>query len=329
MVWDDNPALVEIFPLQYLAYEQTRTLPNIIVDGAKNESTVLTLSHWPGNTTPEELKADLSAESVFNYLSRTECAVSAQVASNNHFDTDGLVGLYTLLNQDEALSRKDYLLDIASAGDFEVYKERDAARITFVLDAWRNPQLSPLKSSIFKESYSEVTNVLYEELLPRFERIMEKIGSFEKYWKQQDDLLEESEDNLQSGVYKLQQHPEQDLAIVLMPDSNRAPGDAIQRMAIHNRTDCMRVLLMQETNFELYYRYETWVDYQSRKLAPRIDLQELAESLSKQESMDGTWQFSGINDITPTMRLVGDSQSKIPFESFRSQVLAFCTQHEN
>ena len=47
---------------------ETLNKPNIIVDGIGNIHTVLLLSHWPGSTTPKELKADLSTEIVFNYL---------------------------------------------------------------------------------------------------------------------------------------------------------------------------------------------------------------------------------------------------------------------
>ena len=36
--------------------------PNIVVDGAAQAETVLTLSHWPKSMTPAELKADVSTE---------------------------------------------------------------------------------------------------------------------------------------------------------------------------------------------------------------------------------------------------------------------------
>ena len=43
-------------------------VPNVIVDGTGNDATVLMLSHWPGASTPVELKADTSAEIVLNFL---------------------------------------------------------------------------------------------------------------------------------------------------------------------------------------------------------------------------------------------------------------------
>ncbi len=47
-------------------------VPNVIVDGVGNNATVLALSHWPGASTPAELKADTSAEIVLNYLRSTD-----------------------------------------------------------------------------------------------------------------------------------------------------------------------------------------------------------------------------------------------------------------
>ncbi|MBS1953002.1 MAG: hypothetical protein JST89_02390 [Cyanobacteria bacterium SZAS-4] len=314
--------------MHYLSYKLSAQLPNIIVDGSANAGTELLLSHWQNNTTPQELRADLSAQIVFNYLDKPEIKAEATIVSNDHFDADGLVGVYSLLNPDDAEELRDLLIDIAGAGDFNVYKNREAARISFILDAWLNPKLSPLKASIFAQDYHYLTNVLYEELLPRFPRIIEKVDYLEKYWKAQDNLLESSEEALRNKRFKLTELPELDLAIVTMPDANVEPSKAIHRMAIHNQTDCMRILLLQETNFEFYYRYESWVDFQSRKTSPRIDMKSLAESLSKQESMDGVWSFGGINEFTPALRLTGDSQSKIPFESFRSQVLEFLAQHQ-
>jgi len=84
---------------------------------------------------------------------------------------------------------------------------------------------------------------------------------------------------LRQGRFRLTEMPLLDLAIVAMPDTNKGPSQSIHRMAIHNQPNCMRILLMQETHFELYYRYETWVQYQSRQTSPRIDLQDLARSL--------------------------------------------------
>jgi hypothetical protein len=312
--------------VQYVAYEQSKSIANIVVDGSANACTELVLSHWQNSASPDDLRADLSAEIVFNYLARPDLHVSAQATTNNHFDADGLVGIYTLINPLEAAEMRGLLIDIAGAGDFDVYQDRDAARVSFVLDAWTQPANSPLNKNVFAQDYPSVANVLYEELLPRFSKIIEKIDSLEHFWIAQDEHLDASEEAFSKGRFKLKEIAQNDLAIVTMPDSNTTPANAVHRMAIHNQTNCMRILLMQENNYELYFRYETWVQYHSRVLTQRKDLKPLAEKLTKQESMDGVWSFGGINDLTPALKLTGAPLSKIPFDSFKSQVLEFLTE---
>ncbi|MDP7452920.1 MAG: hypothetical protein QGE95_11700, partial [Arenicellales bacterium] len=85
-------------PFEFVPYEALGESPNIIVDGAPNDFTVLTLSHWPKSGTPIELKRDTSAEIAFAYLDTPTFHRNVDVISNNHFDEDGLVGLFTLLD---------------------------------------------------------------------------------------------------------------------------------------------------------------------------------------------------------------------------------------
>ena len=54
--------------MKYVPYSDLSGVPNIIVDGAAQEDTVLTLSHWPGSGSPPEFRADTSTEMVLNYL---------------------------------------------------------------------------------------------------------------------------------------------------------------------------------------------------------------------------------------------------------------------
>ena len=106
-------------------------VPNVIVDGAGNDATVLMLSHWPGASTPAELKADTSAEIVLNYLrspDRESLLAGAEAVSNNHFDIDGLMGLWAMLNSEAALANADKLVAIAECGDFEARISRSLVR---------------------------------------------------------------------------------------------------------------------------------------------------------------------------------------------------------
>src|SRR4030095_14099992 len=92
-------------------------VPNIVVDGSSNAHTLLTLSHWPRSGTPRELKADTSAELAFRYLDSPEFHVVSEVVTNNHFDQDGLVGLYVLIDPVNAARYPHLLISVGAPGD--------------------------------------------------------------------------------------------------------------------------------------------------------------------------------------------------------------------
>ena len=135
--------------MRFLPYGRAASVPNVIVDGAPTANTVLTLSHWPKSGTPAPLKRDTSTEIVFAYLDAADLHVDAEAVSNNHFDEDGLVGMFALVDASLATRHRDLLVDVAQAGDFGVFARREAARIAFAIAASAEAGTSPLPARIF------------------------------------------------------------------------------------------------------------------------------------------------------------------------------------
>ena len=100
--------------MRYVPYgPEVEGVPNVIVDGLANEATVLALSHWPRSATPEALKADTSAEIVFNFLRSADANTltgDAEAVSNNHFAIDGLMGLWSMTDPAKALEQAELVL---------------------------------------------------------------------------------------------------------------------------------------------------------------------------------------------------------------------------
>src|SRR5689334_21707432 len=118
---------------RYRAYGELRDVPHVVVDGSAQPGTVLVLSHWPGLPTPDALRRDLSPENAFAYLDAPDAHVDAPFVTNNHCDQDGLVSVFALTEPEAADARRDRLIDIARAGDFGTFRERDAARAAIAI----------------------------------------------------------------------------------------------------------------------------------------------------------------------------------------------------
>jgi hypothetical protein len=285
-----------VTPLRFVPYAEAADLPNIVVDGAAAAATVLTLSHWPQSGTPATLRADTSAEIVFNYLDVPATHVEVAAASNNHFDEDGLIGIFALTRPELAARWRALLVEIARAGDFGVCRSRNAARIAFVLAAYAEKSSSPLPRSTFAGPYAEVTARLYEELLPIVPHLVTHVEDFQKLWAAEDRALEESQWLLDGGIVTIEPNPDVDLAIV------RVPADSVEphAMALHTRTPYSRLIVVHGTSVELRYRYESWVQFASRRIAPRVDLAPLATELNALDP-GAAWTFEGVEQITPRL----------------------------
>jgi hypothetical protein len=284
------------------------------------ESTLITLSHWPKSGTPKALKADSSAEIVFNYLDSPEFHVEAQAVSNNHFDEDGLVGVYALVEPQKALAHRQLLIDVAWAGDFGVCRDRTAARIAFAIGAHYDPARSPLDRAIFDLPYPEMCGRLYEEMLPRFESIYGQIERFKDLWRDEDAALTASQDALEGGAISIEEFPEADLAVVRVGE-----GVQLHEMTVHGATDCTRILELHDEGPLFRYRYESWVQITSRPIRPRADLAPLAEALTAEESQ-GHWTFDGVDQITPKMRLEGAGQSALSSDELVRRFVDFLAE---
>jgi len=322
--------------MQYAAYERTFGISNAIVDGKPNDRTVLHLSHEPGNLTPQNLKADLSSQIVFNFLREDGDCKKCEAASSNYFDTDSLVGLYSLLNPKEAFRLEPELLALARAGTFEEGTNEDAVKASFVIAAWQNPALSPLNQTVFDKESLQITNILYEELLPRLPKIIERVHYLEKYWFSQDQNLEQSEQAFEAKQIVIQEDRQLDLAIVEVDNefkskSGIASGEAgtekpielaIHPIAIHNRTRASRIMILNKSASSFYYRPESGICLVSRQTAPRIELEMVTKQLNDLEAEPNAWRFGSLRNPKPSLEYTGSGPSQVSKDAFKKTLIA-------
>jgi len=300
-------------------------IPNVVVDGAPNPDTRLTLSHWPGAPTPVDLRDDLSAQIAFHALGRPGLFDGIEAVTNNHFDQDGLVSAFTLLHPEVALSRRDPLIDIARAGDFGTFVSRDSARAAMVIAALDDDARSPLAASQLSQSYPERCGELYEWTLPRFLEIIDHLDRWRHLWADEDAHLTASLYAIASGAVHVEEHPDVDLAVFTVPTSWPARAasrftvgrmDSLHPMAAANSTDLLRVAIVQGDHYSVELRYESWVMLTSRPVLQRPDLRPLATTLDGIDPSGTGWHADGPGALTPHLRWAGEGSSGLSPERF-------------
>src|SRR5437870_7415114 len=101
-------------------------VPKLSVDGTVDNA--IHFSHWHGNETPTSVKADTSTEIALNLVAapnREELTGGIDLVTNNHFDTDGVLSVWTMLNGERALDLREKLIAWAEAGDFVEWSTDD------------------------------------------------------------------------------------------------------------------------------------------------------------------------------------------------------------
>lgn len=309
--------------LQYLDYEESRTVPNIVVDGSPNDGTVLSLTHWPGYPAPLGLARDLSAEMAFAYLDAPAEHPPAEVVTNNHFDQDGLVSIFALVDPAAALPHRALLIDVAAAGDFGTYRDRRAARASMVLSRYAEDEPPDC-------TYGAFTDRLYRHLLPRLLDVVLDNDGYRELWEEEEDALSASESAIATGRVTITEDRPLDLAIVTIDPSeparsgHRFGGQTfghIHPMAINNATDRFRLLIAHGRRYQFVDRYETWVQYQSRVTLPRVDMRPLAERLTAIEHDGAVWSAGAPGALSPHM--THTDESSIDPDTLRQTITAW------
>jgi hypothetical protein len=295
-----------------------------VVDGAAVATTALTLSHWPNNTTPERYRRETSTETALAWVAEHDPQRVAAVVSNNHFDEDGLLSMYAVVNPRDALARAALLGDAARAGDFGVWRTRAAARLCFTIEAHVDPALSPLPRRTLSTSGAARVAALYRSLLGRLPRLIDEQKRLRPLWQAQDAQLDAGEEWLAARRLVIEEEPALDLAIVRLPDDAeprtawrylRPERAVVHPFVIHNATRCARLVRLQGRRIEFQYRYESWLALPSRRPAPRVDLAPFCRWLNRQER-HGRWIWENPLDLAPRLYREHDEPSTLTPAAF-------------
>jgi len=286
-------------------------LPIRIVDGVVSERLVsvdgawgqpgLNLSHWPGNTTPAELRHDLSTGVALNFARlplqrQRELSAGCVAIANNHVDTDGACALYAVRHPEEALARADRLLEAAAAGDFFRVPSERAFQVDATVNGLYDEQRSPWRDRFAGLGDRERREFVTVELVARFAELLDgDLAEYAALWAPALEALRADRADLARAQRDELVHL--DVAVYTAPDGlgasrahARVPHFDPGRHALFGATQADRVLSIGPRGAGATYRFvintTSWFDLATGPRLPRPDLARLRDRLNALEGTD-------------------------------------------
>ena len=294
---------------QFIPFTQVKNHPSIIVDSLYPKG--LILAHWRGAVNPAGTADDTSAGIVLNALERQIPGLEAPYVSANHFDVDGFVGVWSVLNPEAASRNNAVLRQMAIIGDFrELDLSIPAADKALKLVCWINKVekekfYPPFGADEVEENEMEASVPKFNYFLAAFGEVLANPEAFRSDW--------ETEYNQILADYQVIQGPE--TQVTTFPEIGlvqiRTP-QPVHYYALFSCTIDYDIVLSQYQNdcYELEYKYTTWVDISSRPTLPRVPLKPLARILQNQETSNHHWTAESVTDTGPILRLNGKDLPK-------------------
>lgn len=329
-------------------------VPKLSVDGTVPNS--IHLSHWEGNQTPAILKADTSTEIALNMVAspqREKLTGGLELVTNNHFDTDGVLSVWTLLAGERALPLREKLVAAAEAGDFSEYSTGDGVRASIVIQGPDAPAPgeeggSPLARSLAGREVTDEAR-LYELVLPEVERVITRTNEYEPLWRDAWRRTEEALGSFARGESRSEEDDSAGLSLVTLasglfgprgftPSEHAAPLTAISKNA-RGRLFLIALPMMDGWAYRLDYPYYSWAETAVRPRVERRDFTGLVARLEELErrragayaSPQGRWTLDG-SELASAVKFLNQAgalcPSAIPPEEVAGEVRAALLETE-
>ena len=284
--------------------EALENVPKLSVDGTVDNS--IHFSHWEGNSTPTEVKADTSTEIALNLVASPNRAALTQgieLVTNNHFDTDGVLSCWTVLTGERALVYRDLLISAAEAGDFSEYSSDYGVRVSIAIQGSdqaspNNDDGSPLARLLAGEEVDDDARA-YDLVLPKVEHLLTHISEYESLWRDGWERVVAAVESFEKGGSTVVE--QSDISVVTLapelfdgagfsPTRHSAPYTAISKFA---KGELFLIAIPNGAGwfYRIDYPYYSWAETVVRPHIARRDLGPALLLLNEREgSRDGRWQ---------------------------------------
>ena len=302
--------------------EALANVPKLSVDGTVDNS--IHFSHWQGNTTPAELKADTSTEIALNLVAspnRAALTNGIELVTNNHFDTDGVLSVWTVLNGERAPAYRDLLISAAEAGDFSEYSSDDGVRVSIAIQGSdqaspNNDDGSPFARLLAGEEVDDDARA-YDLVLPEVERLLTNINDYESLWRDGWERVVAAIKSFERGESKVTEYSEISLVTLapelfdgtgFSPTRHAAPYTAISKYA---RGELFVIAIPSGSGwfYRLDYPYYSWAETVVRPHVAHRDLSGALQLLNDKESnRDARWQMDN-REMTSAVKFLDSNRT--------------------
>src|ERR1700687_5243555 len=281
-------------------------VPKLSVDGTVDNA--IHFSHWKGNKTPPSVKADTSTEIALNLVSapdREELTRGIELVTNNHFDTDGVLSVWTVLTGARGLELREQLTAAAEAGDFSEFSTEAAVRASIVIQG--SDQVSPndeggspLARQLAGEQVEDER--AYELVLPEVERVLTHVEEYEPLWRDAWARIAIALESFERGASTVAEVVYPKLSVITRapevfsssgfnPTRHAAPYTAISRYA-RGQIYLITTQVERGWTYRIDYPYYSWAETLVRPRIARRDLTSFVTHLNEIESnRDTQWKL--------------------------------------
>src|SRR5882672_5162849 len=191
-------------------------VPKLSIDGTVGNA--IHFSHWKGNETPQSVKADTSTEIALNLVAapnRDQLTQGIDLVTNNHFDTDGVLSVWTVLTGERALELRDQLIAAAEAGDFSEMSTQEGVRASIVIQGSDSPTDvgSPLARQLEGEPVNDDARC-YELVLPQVETVLTRTNDYASLWVDPWNRIASALESFARGRSRVEEDPEAKISLV-------------------------------------------------------------------------------------------------------------------
>jgi hypothetical protein len=308
--------------------DQLENIPKLSVDGTVGNS--IHFSHWEGNNTPVEVKADTSTEIALNLVTspnRDALTHGIDLVTNNHFDTDGVLSVWTVMTGERAADYRDTLIAAAEAGDFSEYSTETGIRVSLAIQgsdqASPNESGSPLVRFLAGGEVDDDDDArAYELILPEVEKLLHRVDDYEPLWRAGWESIETACLSFETGKSRVNEFPDSRMSLITLapevfnggtfnPTRHAAPYTAISRFA-RGQLFLIAIPTANGWFYRIDYPYYSWAETVVRPHIERRNFGNALQRLNEREgNRAGQWRLDN-REMTSVLKFLSDDGTLAP-----------------